>query len=83
LLCLLSTLPTGLGYTGDFARQSKLAETNPAQRKFAQKSARTPAPFAAVSEAAPELNIRSGLLASLNFGQLFFFLSDFRSSCHE
>jgi hypothetical protein len=83
LLCLLSTLPTGLGYAGDFARQSELAEANPAQRKLAQKSARTPAPFAAVSEAAPELNTRSGLFASLNFGEFFFFFSDLRSSCHE
>jgi hypothetical protein len=83
LLYLLSTLPTGLGYAGDFARQSQLAETNPTQRKLTQKSARASAPLATVPEAAPELNTRSGLFASLNFGQLLFFLSDLRSSCHK
>jgi hypothetical protein len=83
LLYLLSTLPTGLGYTGDFPRQSELAETNPAQRKFAQKSAWTSAPLAAVSEAAPELNTRSSFFASLNFGQFLFLFGDLRSSCHK
>jgi hypothetical protein len=83
LLYLLSTLPTGLGYAGDLARQSELAETNPAQRKFTQESARTPAPLATVPEAAAKLNSRSGLFGGLNFGQLLFFFGDLRSSCHK
>ncbi len=62
-------LPTGFRDARDLARESKFAEADAAQVKFAKITARAPTIFAAVPK--PALEFR-----------LFEFFGDFCSSCH-
>src|SRR5438132_11718167 len=49
-----ASLPARLGYAWDFAGEREFPETDPAEREFAQKSARASAVFAAITQPAFE-----------------------------
>jgi hypothetical protein len=72
-----STSPASLDHAGDFSRQRKLPETNPAQLEFANESARTAAAEAAIP--VPALQLR--FLIRLSGGEPFV-SSDLCSCCH-
>src|SRR5690348_1057380 len=78
-----ASLPARLRHTRDLAGEREFPETNPAERKLAQKSARTPAIFAAIAQPGGKLHRRLRCPRLRDLGQLLHFFSDLRGSCHE